>query len=200
MKKIIEGLTFESRVCKLSMFMSLKLLKLRWKIFFWTMTGRIKKMQSRLQLTLSHGNPENILIVFPLDEPSFRVACYAFRDLGKNNVQKRKFIFIIREQFRELFHLRIGDSMFIKHSDKDIILSGEKLLLQSLKQNKFDIIVDLNPKFKLAISRLISLLKSEMKVGFASDFSDQFYNIQLDISKSGIMEKGFKQINWILAQ
>jgi hypothetical protein len=200
MKKIIEGLTFESRVCKLSMFMSLKLLKLRWKIFFWTMTGRIKKMQSRLQLTLSHGNPENILIVFPLDEPSFRVACYAFRDLGKNNVQKRKFIFIIREQFRELFHLRIGDSMFIKHSDKDIILSGEKLLLQSLKQNKFDIIVDLNPKFQLAISRLISLLKSEMKVGFASDFSDQFYNIQLDISKSGIMEKGFKQINWILAQ
>ena len=200
MKKIIEGLTFESRVCKLSMFMSLKLLKLRWKIFFWTMTGRIKKMQSRLQLTLSHGNPENILIVFPLDEPSFRVACYAFRDLGKNNVQKRKFIFIVREQFRELFHLRIGDSMFIKHSDKDLILSGEKLLLQSLKQNKFDIIVDLNPKFKLAISRLISLLKSEMKVGFASDFSDQFYNIQLDISKSGIMEKGFKQINWILAQ
>ena len=200
MKKIIEGLTFESRVCKLSMFMSLKLLKLRWKIFFWTMTGRIKKMQSRLQLTLSHGNPENILIVFPLDEPSFRVACYAFRDLGKNNVQKRRFIFIVREQFRELFHLRIGDSMFIKHSDKDIILSGEKLLLQSLKQNKFDIIVDLNPKFQLAISRLISLLKSEMKVGFASDFSDQFYNIQLDISKSGIMEKGFKQINWILAQ
>ena len=200
MKKIIEGLTFESRVCKLSMFMSLKLLKLRWKIFFWTMTGRIKKMQSRLQLTLSHGNPENILIVFPLDEPSFRVACYAFRDLGKNNVQKRKFIFIVREQFRELFHLRIGDSMFIKHSDKDIILSGEKLLLQSLKQNKFDIIVDLNPKFQLAISRLISLLKSEMKVGFASDFSDQFYNIQLDISKSGIMEKGFKQINLILAQ
>tara|TARA_B110000263_G_scaffold103499_1_gene90491 strand:- start:2320 stop:2922 length:603 start_codon:yes stop_codon:yes gene_type:complete len=200
MKKIIEGLTFESRVCKLSMFMSLKLLKLRWKIFFWTMTGRIKKMQSRLQLTLSHGNPENILIVFPLDEPSFRVACYAFRDLGKNNVQKRKFIFIVREQFRELFHLRIGDSMFIKHSDKDIILSGEKLLLQSLKQNKFDIIVDLNPKFQLAISRLISLLKSEMKVGFASNFSDQFYNIQLDISKSGIMEKGFKQINWILAQ
>ena len=200
MKKIIEGLTFESRVCKLSMFMSLKLLKLRWKIFFWTMTGRIKKMQSRLQLTLSHGNPENILIVFPLDEPSFRVACYAFRDLGKNSVQKRKFIFIVREQFRELFHLRIGDSMFIKHSDKDIILSGEKLLLQSLKQNKFDIIVDLNPKFQLAISRLISLLKSEMKVGFSSDFSDQFYNIQLDISKSGIMEKGFKQINWILAQ
>ena len=180
--------------------MSLKLLKLRWRIFFWSITGRIKKMHSRLQLTLSNGNPENILIIFPFDEPSFRVACYAFRDLGKENVQKRQFIFIVKEQFKDLFHLRIGNSMFINHSDKDSILSEEKNLLQSLKQNKFDIIVDLNPNFQLSISRFISLLKSEMKVGFASDFSDKFYNIQLDISKSGIMEKGFKQINWILAQ
>jgi len=182
------------------MFMSLKLLKLRWKIFFWTITGRINKLHSRLQLTLSHGNPESILIVFPMDEPSFRVACYAFRDLGKDNVQKRQFIFILKEQFKDLFHLRIGNSIYINYSDQDTFLSGEKYLLQSLQQNKFDIIVDLNPKFKLAISRFISLLKSEMKVGFASDFSDLFYNIQLDISKSGIMEKGFKQINWILAQ
>ena len=59
---------------------------------------------------------------------------------------------------------------------------------------------NLNPKFQLSISRFISLLKSELKVGFVSDFSDRFYNIQLDISKTGIMEKGFKQINWILAQ
>ena len=182
------------------MFMNLKLLKLRWRLFFWTITGRIKKMHSRLQLTLSQGNPENILIIFPMDEPTFRVACYAFRDLGKDNVQKKQFIFIVKEQFKDLFHLRIGNSMYINHSDNDTIVAGEKLLLQSLKQNKFDIIVDLNPTFQLAISRFISLLNSEMKVGFVSDFSDRFYNIQLDISKSGIMEKGFKQINWILAQ
>ena len=182
------------------MFMNLKLLKLRLRLFFWTITGRIKKMHSRLQLTLSQGNPENILIIFPMDEPTFRVACYAFRDLGKDNVHKKQFIFIVKEQFKDLFHLRIGNSMYINHSDNDTIVAGEKLLLQSLKHNKFDIIVDLNPTFQLAISRFISLLNSEMKVGFVSDFSDRFYNIQLDISKSGIMEKGFKQINWILAQ
>ena len=182
------------------MFMNLKLLKLRWKIFFWTMTGRIKKMHSRLQLIPSNGNPENILIIFPIDEPSFRVACYAFRDLGKDNVQKRQFIFIVKEQFKDLFHLRIGNSMFITHSDKDTILYGEKRLLNSLQKIKLDIIVDLNPTFQLAISRFISLLKSEIKVGFVSDFADRFYNIQLDISKSGITEKGFKQINWMLAQ
>ena len=182
------------------MFMSLKLLKLRWRIFFWTITGRIRKMNSRLQLTLSQGHPESVLIVFPMDEPSFRVACYAFRDLGKQDGQKRKFIFLVKEQFEDLFHLRMGNTMFIRHSNQYAILSNEKLVLQELKQYKFDIIIDLNPEFYLGISRLVSLLRSDMKVGFSSDLSDHFYNIQLNISKSGIMEKGFKQINWILAQ
>ena len=78
--------------------------------------------------------------------------------------------------------------MFIRNSDQYTILSDEKLVLQVLEQNNFDIIVDLNTEFHLGISRLISFLNSDMKVGFASDFSDRFYNIQLNISKSGIME------------
>jgi ADP-heptose:LPS heptosyltransferase len=157
-------------------------------------------MHSRLQLTLSQGHPESVLIVFPMDEPSFRVACYAFRDLRKKDGQKTKFIFLVKEQFKDLFYLQMGDTMFIQHSNQYTILSDEKLVLQALKEYKFDIIVDSNPEFHLGIARLISFLTSDMKVGFVSDFSDRFYNIQLNISKSGIMEKGFKQINWILAQ
>ena len=182
------------------MFMSLKLLKLRWRIFFWTISGSIKKLHPRLQLTPGQGHSKSVLIVFPMDEPSFRVACYAFRNLGKKDEQKRKFIFLIKEQYEDLFHLQTGDTMLIPNADKYTILADEKTILRALYQYKFDIIVDLNPKFHLGISRLISCLSSDMKVGFASDFSDRFYNIQLNISKSGIMEKGFKQINWILAQ
>ena len=46
-----------------------------------------------------------------------------------------------------------------------------------------------------------SIRSSNWKLIF-NEYNDtkELYNIQLDISKSGIMEKGFKQINWILAQ
>ena len=182
------------------MIMSLKLLKLRWKIFFWTFTGRMQKIRTRLKVKLVQGNSENVLIVFPMDEPSFRVAIYAFRDLGKNDETKREFIFLVKEQFRQLFHLQMGEAVFIEAAAPNDILSDEKFILQSIKQKYFDIIVDLNPVFHLGITRLISILVSDMKVGFASPFSDKFYSIQLDISKSGIMEKGFKQINLILAR
>ena len=182
------------------MIMSLKLLKLRWRIFFWTITGRMKKIQTRLKVNLAKGNSENILMVFPMEEPSFRVALYAFRDLGKNDEIKREFIFLVQEQFRELFHLQLGEVVFIEPAEPNNILSNERFLLQSFKLLQFDIIVDLNPVFHLGITRLISLLVSDVKIGFSSPFSDKFYNIQMDISKSGIMEKGFKQINLILAR
>ena len=91
------------------MIMSLKLLKLRWKIFFWTVTGRMQKIRTRLKVKLVQGNSENVLIVFPMDEPSFRVAIYAFRDLGKNDETRREFIFLVKEQFRQLFHLQMGE-------------------------------------------------------------------------------------------
>ena len=180
--------------------MSVKLLKLQWRIFFWTITGRIKKIHSRLELSLTKGNHKNILIVFPMDEPTFRVALYAFRELGQNDLQKNRFKYIVKEQFRDMFHLHTGTPVFIQNSEHENMLSDEKQLLQTLKNTQYHIIIDLNSTFHLGISRLISILKSEMKVGFRSRFSDRFYNIQLDISRSGIMEKGFKQINTMLAQ
>ncbi len=180
--------------------MSLKLLKLRCKIFFWTITGRIKKLSSRIQLTLTQGRPEKILIIFPVDEPSFRVAYYSFRNLGKESRGKIDITFIIKEQFKGLFHLSTGKIIYIKDSDAESTLYNENSIILQLGLHKFDIIADLNPKFHLGVAKIISQLNADLKIGFESDFSDWFYNIQLDISKSGIMEKGFNKINMILAQ
>ena len=179
--------------------MSLKLLKLHWKIFFWSMTGRINKLCTRLEIKLDKWNKEKVLIIFPMDEPNYRVAMYAFRNLGKGE-RGKQFIFIIKEQFKTLSHLQQGEKIFIHDSDNSDMLSDEKFILHSLDEKQFDIIIDLNPVFHLGVARLISMLSANMKIGFISQFSDRFYNIQLDISKSGIMERGFQQINLILAQ
>ena len=178
--------------------MSVKLLKLRWRIFYWTITGRINKLVPRLKLALTKGQAENILIVFPMDEPCFRVALYAFRDLGQKNIRKKNYKYIIKEQFKDMFYLCSGTPILIKNSAQDNILSDEKQILGQLQNAQYDIIIDLNSNFHLGIARLVSLLKADMKVGFATPFSDKFYNIQLDIGKSGIMEKGYKQVNMML--
>tara|TARA_B100001250_G_scaffold155543_1_gene133686 strand:+ start:116 stop:664 length:549 start_codon:yes stop_codon:yes gene_type:complete len=182
------------------MLMSSKLLKLRLIIFFWKIFGKINSIRSRNELNWGNAKNNKILIVFPIDEPSFRVACYTFRDLGRNNINNKQFIFIVRKEFKDLFHLHFGYTLYIEYVKQGTILLEEKSLIDLLKQNIFDYIIDLNPYFQLSIARFISLLQSEIKVGFLSEFSDNFYNIQLDVSKTGIMEKGFKQINGMLNQ
>ena len=179
--------------------MSVKLLKLRWRIFYWTFTGRINKLGPSLKLTLTKGKADKILIVFPMDEPSFMVSLYAFRNLVQKKTHRRNYKYIIKEQFKTLFHLRSGTHILVRNSEHENMLSDEKQILDQLQTTKYDIIIDLNSNFHLGIARLISLLKADLKVGFSTPFSDQFYNIQLDISKSGVMEKGFKQVNRILA-
>ena len=179
--------------------MSVKLLKLHWKIFFWTFTGRINKLGPRMRVTLKQGRSEKILIVFPMDEKSFRVALYTFRELGKNDAYQRNYKYIIKEQYKDLFHLRSGTPILIRNSAYENTLPDEIQILDQLQNTQYDIIIDLNSNFHLGIARLISLLKADLKVGFASSFSDKFYNIQLDVSKSGIMEKGYKQVNMMLS-
>ena len=97
-------------------------------------------------------------------------------------------------------HFHFGERMYIENISISSILQNEKQILEKLNNTRYDIVVDLNPVFHIGISRLVSLLDSEIKVGFTSYFSDQFYNVQLDISNTGVMENGFKKVNWILAQ
>jgi len=195
----IEGLTFHFCVCKLSIIMSAKLLKLQWLIFYWTFTGKINKLGPRLKLSFTKGKAEKILIVFPMDEPSFRVALYTFRELGHQDRHRRSYKYIIKEQFKDLFHLPSSTPILVRNSAYDNMLPDEKHILDQLQNTKYDIIIDLNSNFHLGIARLINLLKADLKVGFSTAFSDRFYNIQLDIRKSGIMEKGYKQVNMMLA-
>ena len=179
--------------------MSVKLLKLQIRIYYWVFTGKINKLSSRLFVSFKKGRAKKILIIFPMDEPSFRVAIYAFRELGQDVKSEKNIKFIIKEQFKDLFHLHVGTPIMVENSEYDRVLSDEKEILEKVQNTRYDMIIDLNSNFHLGIARLVSLIRGDMKIGFSNEFSDLFYNIQLDISKSGIMEKRYKQINTILA-
>ena len=63
---------------------------------------------------------------------------------------------------------------------------AEKLLLSN--NIEVDVITD------FSIEDFIAKQSSNYKIGFKHDKSDSLYNVQLDISKSQIAEKGYQQI------
>ncbi len=99
--------------------MSVKLLKLQIRIYYWVFTGKINKLSSRLFVSFKKGEAKKILIIFPMDEASFRVAIYAFRELGQDVKSQKNIKFIIKEQFKDLFHLHVGVPIMVENSAYD---------------------------------------------------------------------------------
>lgn len=179
--------------------MNFKLFKLRTKIFYYSFIGKIQQQIPQLDLELQGHDSKRILLMFPFDEPSFRVAAFSFRGLGSERQSENNYTFLIKDSFKPLFHIRRGETIILISDPKDPSkIKSEDSIINVLKVMDFDMVIDLNTNFYLDASRILSLIPSKMKVGFKSRFSDLFYNIQLDVSKSGIAENGYQKVQLML--
>ena len=70
---------------------------------------------------------------------------------------------------------------------------NKDILLSKLKNINFDIIIDLNINYESNIEDFIKQ-DSNYKIGFKHKKSDLLYNVQLDISKCSVAEKGYQKI------
>jgi len=164
--------------------MTFKLLKIQFRIIFYSLMGRVGKLPDPLSFPITAENVRSVLIFFPLDMDSFHVAVYTFRDFPGGGGAAPKISYMIHEQFREL----------VPREDEHIIFYRSEELEVTPKNISFDLVVDLNPKFHLELSRFISNINASYKVGFKSPFSDRFYNIQFAVPASGFLERGYKQL------
>ena len=149
------------------------------------------KINSNISISDNPDQEKTVLMIFPSDKNFFRVASYTYRNLPYN---KNKIIFhyIINENFSDSFSLRKGKIHKIELDKKNNIIN-KNILLNTLKDINFDIIIDLNIEYEPKIEDFITQ-KSNYKIGFKHKKSDLFYNVQLDISKREIAEKGYQQL------
>ncbi len=184
---------------KLSTIMNFKLFKLRLQIFYYLLIGKIQKKIPDISLDSSGHHSKKILLLFPFDEATFRVAAFAFRKLGSENAGNKHYTFLIKDVHKPHFHIRKGETIILISDPKNPHkIKSEDSIINVLKMGDFDMVVDLNTNFYLDASRILSLIPAKMKVGFKSMFSDIFYNIQLDVSKSGITENGYQKVHLML--
>ena len=134
-------------------------------------------------------DPRKVLVIFPFNQDIFRVASYIFREIpySKKNAQ---FHYIIRDDYSDYFNVRNGTLYKIRLQNKKSDINFETFP----DDIKFNMVVNLNIDSNSKVSALMSNLQSNYKIGFKHEDSDLLYNIQIDISKNGIIEDGFKQI------
>ena len=162
---------------------------------FYLLLGKIRKNHSQIEFP-NHKKIKRVVIFFPIDEDLFRLSLYSFRKFNfhQNNIE---YYFVINQNFQNIINLN-GINLFFVNYKKN------KMTFCNLEEKKYlinngsDVIVDLNVDLFLGLSCFIADIKSNIKIGFKSTFSDYFYNLQLEVRQSGIVENSYKKIEKIL--
>ena len=98
--------------------MNFKLFKLYARIYYNFLLGKINNSIPKLNInSLGIELDKNLLIIFPLDEKSFRVAAYSFRKLIDYQ-NSNKYILLIDERFKSLFYFNSTQIIYCTFNDK----------------------------------------------------------------------------------
>ena len=176
--------------------MNFNQLKLKIKIFFLLLFRRVKRISSSIEMNRAGHSSRNVLLILPFDESMFRVSAYSLRHLDV--FSSSNFFFVISDSNKNVFYRKKGETFFVQIGHNEEILNGQDLA-KFLNDYEFDMIVNFNVDFNLNLSRIISRYNAPYKVGFKSDYSDIFYNFQLDLSRSGTIEKGFLRVKQLIS-
>jgi len=162
---------------------------------FYLLLGKIRRNPSQIELP-NHKKIKRVIIFFPVNEDLFRLSLYSFRKFNfhQDNI---KYYFIINQKFQNMINLNGINLIFVNYKKNKMTFCNIEQQ-NSLIDDGCDVIIDLNVEFFLGLSKFIAYIKSNIKIGFKSTFSDYFYNLQLDVEKSGIIEDSYKKIEKIL--
>jgi len=177
------------------MAVNFKFVKLYTRIYYNFLLGKINNSIPKLNINLSGIELNNqILIIFPLDEESFRVAAYSFRKLIDYNNSDR-YTILINEDFKNLFYFNSAQIIYAKFNSKKQSLSYKK---EDLDNNIFDLVINLNVNEYFQIYKLIGNIDCKYKVGIKSLLSNKFYNIQYEVDSDGTAEGAYQNIKLLL--
>ena len=133
-------------------------------------------------------------MVFPIEEQDFNVAKYCFKSLLLNS--DIKFTYLVSNVFYSNVRFNGEVCGFNYINKKNKIILNDNSESQNIFNKEFDAIIDLNCNFILDIAMIINKLKSNYKIGFKSEYSDSFYNIQFEYNT---LEECYSKINLMLS-
>ena len=165
-------------------FMNFKLLKLNLKISWLKFTGKLDTIKNSDNFSSSALESPRILIILPIDKdliPKSMKCISRIMDIYKN--KNADFTVIVNNNIEDKLNFYNIKTLAFTVSKKGNVDNSKKII-DEIYFDKFNVIIDLNINFSFEISMIINELRSKYKVGFVSNHSDYFYNIQLQTNKN----------------
>ena len=177
-----------------SEFMNFKLLKLNLKIAWLKLVGKLEKISDSSDFSSISIDSPRILIILPIEQELISKSMKCISEIiDSYKSRNTKFSFIINNRIEGKLNFYNIKTLTLNISKRGNVNNSKKIL-DEIYFEKYDIIIDLNINFSFEISMLINELRSKYKVGFVSNHSDLFYNIQLQTNKKDATYNSIKYL------
>ena len=117
----------------------------------------------------------------PEDEKQFRIARYVFKSVFAAEVSNRVTIILTEKNANSFQQETNARKIVLKKSDIGFWKIPKSGWINDQGFSKYDLTVDLNTNFCLYSAYLCKKLGNRLLIGFASDKSDYFYNLVLEM-------------------
>ncbi|MBF88716.1 MAG: hypothetical protein CMG75_03470 [Candidatus Marinimicrobia bacterium] len=151
-------------------------------------TGSISKNGSGIR---------SALIIFPEGRDNSRIARYFLKSIYANG--QAEIDFLMKKSLYHTFQGSLPERVKIYDEQDFNWFNLPKLgFAERIFDREYDAVVDMHPFFNLASAYLTSLSGAPIRVGFASRFSENFFNVQIDSSKSEFLERSYLAVQKLL--
>lgn len=177
--------------------MNFKLLKLNLKIAWLKLVGKLEKISDSSNFSSISIDSPRILIILPVEQELIPKSIKCISSiLNAYKTRNAEFAFIINNRIEDKFNFYNIKTLTLNISKRGSINNSKKIL-DEIYFEKYDIIIDLNIKFSFEVAMLVKELRSKYKIGFVSNYSDLFYNIQLQTNKEDVT---YKSVEYLLGK
>ena len=178
-------------------YMNFKQLKLNLKIAWLRFSGKIQLIKNSSNFSLNGLESPKILIILPIEEELIDKSIQSISKVMEYYKNKNSdFVIIINNLLKHKLNFYNMKTHRFEVTKKNKI-NNSKDILDKIFYDDFDIIIDLNINFNFEISMFIKQLKSKYKIGFVSNHSDFFYNIQLQTDRNN---PSYKSLDYLLGK
>ena len=171
--------------------------KLRCVILWLRLIRKLRPTKELMAFRKNGSGIKTALIIFPEGQENSRIARYFLKSVYANKEVDLHFLMDIH-----LYHSFMGTLPTSVHiyTDEDISWFGlpQPEFVNRVCSGKYHAVVDMHPSFNLVTAYLTYLSKAPIRVGFFGEFSQHFFNVEIDKKGSQFIEKSYLSIQKLL--
>jgi len=139
-------------------------------------------------------NAKTALVIVP-EDPTHRTMVMSTLTMLQNKFHGPQLTIVIHDAFRDFSTTFVSSSIVrIKRAHLNFFFLPKKNEIQQLLEQKFDVIVDLNLTHVPVAAYLCTHIQAPLKVGFAKEYADTFYNFQFNASPNRNIKSRYEQM------